>query len=520
MIVISFVTSYLLSHARPIVAWLRRLLSWFARTRLWRAVEGLIQRRLPRAYRVVYGAIDVTTAPGIALAVGISLSIVFLLLFLGSAFDVIFGIDLARADVRIIYFLRTVISDTATTWFVFVTRLANATTILTLFGLIALYMLLLRQYRWIAYLALVTSSGYVLFTAMKWLFMRPRPIGFNLIPLPFDPSFPSGHALISVCFYGFLAFLIIRKLRSIPLKTAVAAVTSLLIFLIGVSRMYLGVHYPSDVFAGWYLGLGALTLAITFFEVERVFHFPGLTAVKNFKYSKKFQAYYLTLLVLSIVVFLLWLRPQTNVFISPRPVRAVSSITEFIREAHTHSENLVGRSMQPINFIVVADRDRLISLFQAAGWHQADIPNVHNFFKLYSTIAKNMQYPAGPLTPAFYDSRTNDLGFEKETVKATSRQRHHTRYWDSGFRLQGMTIWIATASYDEGIGIGSDIKLPTHRIDPNIDSEREFIFNDLKATGLIDTWHKVPIVPPEKGTNAAGDPFTTDGWAYVITLSP
>ncbi|MBI4090547.1 MAG: LssY C-terminal domain-containing protein [Candidatus Komeilibacteria bacterium] len=520
VLIISFVTSYLLSHRTQVLTGLRRVLWWLIGTRLWRAVDGRARKRFPRVYRMLRKTIDLTTAPGISLAVGISLSIVFLLLFLGTAFDVVFGIDVARADVRFMYLIRTMISDTATVWFVFVTRLANAATILTLFALIALYLLLLRQYRWIAYLALATSSGYVLFTSMKWLFLRPRPSDLNLIALPFDPSFPSGHALLSVCFYGFLAFLIIRKLRSIPLKTLVAAVTSLLIIVIGLSRVYLGVHYPSDVFGGWYLGLGALSLVITFFEVERVFHFPGLTAVKDLKYSKKFQTYYLTLLVVSIVVFLLWSRPLMNEYTQSRQVQTVSAIVDFIPQAHTHSENLVGRPMSPISFIVIADRGRLISAFQAAGWHLADLPNVRNFFKLYSNIAKDTQYPAGPLTPAFYNSRTNDMGFEKETVEATSRQRHHTRFWDSGFRLQGVTIWVATASFDEGIGIGPEIKFPTHKIDPHIDIEREFIFSDLQATGLISESHKVPIVPPEQGTNAAGDPFTTDGWAYSITLVP
>lgn len=81
--------------------------------------------------------------------------------------------------------------------------------------------------------------------ALKLAFHRPRPEPFFNLAAPFGYSFPSGHALVSCCFYGLLAA---NARRRQPLAWLAAA---LLVALIGFSRVYLGVHYPSDVIAGY-----------------------------------------------------------------------------------------------------------------------------------------------------------------------------------------------------------------------------------------------------------------------------
>ena len=123
------------------------------------------------------------------------------------------------------------------------------------------------------------------------------------------------------------------------------------------------------------------------------------------------------------------------------------------------------------------------------------------------------------MTPAFLAGRPQDLAFELAVHAGSVSERHHTRIWASGFALSdGTPIWVATASLDDRVEIKFPVILPNHHIAPAIDLERDYIARSLEATGLVASEARVHAVPPELGTNAAGDPFFTYGVAVVIDL--
>ena len=97
---------------------------------------------------------------------------------------------------------------------------------------------------------------------LKFIFSRPRPFEWMLINES-GFSFPSGHAMVSMGFYGMLIFLIWQTNISKHTKKIWTIVLSLLILLIGISRIYLGVHYASDIAAGFTLSLSYLIIAIS-----------------------------------------------------------------------------------------------------------------------------------------------------------------------------------------------------------------------------------------------------------------
>ena len=110
----------------------------------------------------------------------------------------------------------------------------------------------------------VTMAGeLVLDLTLKSLFARPRPEVFFDYKLPSSSSFPSGHALGSLCFYGILAWLAASHLSSFKYKVPIYFGAFLMILMIGISRIYLGVHYPSDVIAGYTTGLFWLVVVTT-----------------------------------------------------------------------------------------------------------------------------------------------------------------------------------------------------------------------------------------------------------------
>jgi undecaprenyl-diphosphatase len=108
----------------------------------------------------------------------------------------------------------------------------------------------LRWKRAALWLAIAMAGSLLLDLALKYAYHRPRPTAF-FGTAPSSYSFPSGHALCSLCFYGVLAGLLSARLKSLPWRIAVWTAAALLIIAIGLSRIYLGVHYPSDVLAGY-----------------------------------------------------------------------------------------------------------------------------------------------------------------------------------------------------------------------------------------------------------------------------
>jgi undecaprenyl-diphosphatase len=124
-------------------------------------------------------------------------------------------------------------------------------------GLAAAAVFLLRGWRRGAVLVLVTLGGAaVLDVGLKTLFARARPEAFfAYYPSPQSFSFPSGHALFAVCFFGGIAVLLSHRLEGRLAQVLVWTIALLLILLISVSRVYLGVHYPTDVLGGFAVGV-------------------------------------------------------------------------------------------------------------------------------------------------------------------------------------------------------------------------------------------------------------------------
>jgi len=97
---------------------------------------------------------------------------------------------------------------------------------------------------------------------MKNIFLRPRPNELRLIEET-GFSFPSGHSMVSMAFYGYFIYLICKNMKNKYLKYTLCALLSILILLIGLSRIYLGVHYASDVVAGLCFSMAYLIFMIS-----------------------------------------------------------------------------------------------------------------------------------------------------------------------------------------------------------------------------------------------------------------
>jgi undecaprenyl-diphosphatase len=128
--------------------------------------------------------------------------------------------------------------------------------------------------RLLIFINIITSS--ISNVLLKYQFARPRPIESRLMAET-GYSFPSGHAMISTAVYGLLIYLIYKRFKNHRLRNIVIGLLIALIILIDVSRVYVGVHYTSDVVAGTCISIAYLILILS---CRRIFH------LKKFLYKK------------------------------------------------------------------------------------------------------------------------------------------------------------------------------------------------------------------------------------------
>ena len=139
--------------------------------------------------------------------------------------------------------------------FLTVTNLGSTIYLWIIGTVAAIIFILMRWLRPLLLLMLVMSGQGALDQGFKWLIARPRPSALVNYKTLESFSFPSGHAIASLCLYVTIAWIITTQLENSAAKAGVWISAAILVFLTGASRVYIGVHYPTDVLAGWSAGL-------------------------------------------------------------------------------------------------------------------------------------------------------------------------------------------------------------------------------------------------------------------------
>lgn len=224
------------------------------RMRLDRAIEWLEQRRITRALAALRERLPRWSYLGFHTSAGLVISILSLLTFTQIADSALGQETLANIDLRLANDLHTAATPLATQVMLLITALGGPVVVAVA---IVVGAALLAWRRWADLMLWIgaLAGGAMLTAVLKVLIQRPRPVFTNPIIVETSWSFPSGHALMAVVTYGLLAYLLIGRLRQWRWQVALVLVSVLLIALIGFSRLYLGVHYLSDVLAGYAAGL-------------------------------------------------------------------------------------------------------------------------------------------------------------------------------------------------------------------------------------------------------------------------
>lgn len=209
-------------------------------------------------------------APGLLILAGVGLMITATGVFLELAEDV-WEQEKFTFDSVIMDYLQSVESATLTNVFRMITETGSVwwITAASIFTVLFLW-LKKRDVLGVLFFVIAIAGGGIFIFVLKYFFQRERP---SLAP-EYDGngySFPSGHALGSFILYGFIIYLIGREKRFFKVKMLAIALLSLLIISVGLSRVYLQVHFPSDILAGYAVGLIWLICCIFSMEMMKVY---------------------------------------------------------------------------------------------------------------------------------------------------------------------------------------------------------------------------------------------------------
>lgn len=509
------------------------LVLWFLITRIWRGLpfvysllKSVVQAirdnpdvaawgaRHPHIARLVVHRFDASRFSGLMTSILAGTFAYVLVLFLGLAWDVMNDGQIVPLDHRLATLLFAFRDETLIRFFTFVTAIGDRKTVTTL--LVGLSLALwLRKKRGLLpglWIGIVSSATTVAF--LKLAFARPRPeLGYFVES---SLSFPSGHAASSVASFGLMIFVLWRVRWIGGFSAGLVAAT--IIFLIGLSRVYLIEHYLSDVLGGYLIGTLWVIIAIGIMEWQQRRNPPeahpqttlaprwGLALVAGLTLA---GAGYFTMTYSKE-------RHIPDLVASPHIVSDIPAL--FANgNAPAMSETILGIPQEPISLIIIApDIARFTDGMVKSGWVTAEKPGLASMGRAAWAAWNNLPDDDAPVTPSFWNAEPNDWGFQKTTTDQSLRQRHHARFWQTPFKTKsGEFIIVGTASFDDGLKWGV-----THHIDPNIDAERDTLVADMLASGAFTQQGRFQIVAPRLGQNFAGDPWFTDGKAVLLTAAP
>lgn len=207
---------------------------------------------------------------GLQLTIGVVLFIAASWLFGGIAEDVMASDPLTVIDGKVSLWLHMHATPGFTRFMLAFTNLHGPLGVSIMALAIGAYLLIRKSWYWLLAFAVVIPGGVLLNVLMKYAFHRVRPSFDDPLLTLTTYSFPSGHASASTLFYGLIAAYLIAHVTTWNKRVLIVFAALIMVTLVGLSRMYLGVHYLSDVLAGMAEGIAWLALCLTAIDTFRL----------------------------------------------------------------------------------------------------------------------------------------------------------------------------------------------------------------------------------------------------------
>jgi len=178
-----------------------------------------------------------------------------------------------------------------------------------------------------------------------------------------------------------------------------------------------------------------------------------------------------------------------------------------------------GNAGDMVNFLILGSEAAMQRAFTTAGWVKVDADIKGSVLHgLIASLSKEA-YLTMPMSQLFLFGRAQDYGWAHAEPISVVRSRNHLRIWKAPFEVKGETLWVGAATHDIGFERDERNNGVTHKIDPDIDLERDYVEKTLASTGLVtEISHFLPDKPMKEAKTATGGTFHSNGQVAILKL--
>jgi LssY C-terminus len=174
-----------------------------------------------------------------------------------------------------------------------------------------------------------------------------------------------------------------------------------------------------------------------------------------------------------------------------------------------------------VNFVIIGNEDAMKNVFQTGGWVHVDADVKATFLHGFMESMSKESYLTMPMSILYLFGRPQDYGWAHAEPIQVVMSRNHLRVWKAPFEINGQMAWVGAATHDIGFERDQRNNGLTHKIDPDIDLERNYVEKTLTSTGLVtEVEHYLPDNPLKTAKTATGGEFHSDGHVLILKLSP
>lgn len=173
-----------------------------------------------------------------------------------------------------------------------------------------------------------------------------------------------------------------------------------------------------------------------------------------------------------------------------------------------------------INFVMVGSQEKMQAALSSADWHVADLDSKEAGLKAIMNTYEKKDYLEMPMSHLYLWDRMQDFGYEQAQAFSVVATRHHFRIWKAPFTYNNEAVWVGAATHDTGFEKDVRTGKLTHKIDPNVDDERENLATGLQKSGKTKSMtYYLPPNPVQDAKNASGGSYHSDGRLLVVLLN-
>jgi hypothetical protein len=173
------------------------------------------------------------------------------------------------------------------------------------------------------------------------------------------------------------------------------------------------------------------------------------------------------------------------------------------------------------NFLLIGSEQELLKAFQDAGWVKVDTNSDTAILHIILASLSKESYVQMPMSELYLLGRVQDYGFAHADPLTVVATRHHLRLWKSALTIERRAVWVGAATHDIGFELDQRTDNITHKIDPDVDLERDFVGKSLAGTGRLSALaHVLPPDPVKEEQTATGGSFHSNGEVLVMRLTP